>query len=98
MKQLVKYKQIAKWNLLRGGSPVGRRSDIEAFKLWNQAACKILTLVCAQNLNPVSAGRDISRAHRVAENLEAGTCFINNYNISPVEVPFGGYKNSGMMF
>ncbi|KAM6962692.1 4-trimethylaminobutyraldehyde dehydrogenase A [Aplochiton taeniatus] len=39
--------------------------------------------------------RDISRAHRVAANLEAGTCFINNYNISPVEVPFGGYKNSG---
>uniref|UniRef100_A0A7N8YPN9 Aldehyde dehydrogenase 9 family, member A1a, tandem duplicate 2 n=1 Tax=Mastacembelus armatus TaxID=205130 RepID=A0A7N8YPN9_9TELE len=39
--------------------------------------------------------RDISRAHRVAENLEAGTCFINNYNISPVEVPFGGYKMSG---
>ncbi|XP_033478755.2 4-trimethylaminobutyraldehyde dehydrogenase [Epinephelus lanceolatus] len=39
--------------------------------------------------------RDISRAHRVAENLEAGTCYINNYNISPVEVPFGGYKNSG---
>uniref|UniRef100_A0AAQ5ZU92 Aldehyde dehydrogenase domain-containing protein n=1 Tax=Amphiprion ocellaris TaxID=80972 RepID=A0AAQ5ZU92_AMPOC len=39
--------------------------------------------------------RDISRAHRVAENLEAGTCYINNYNISPVEMPFGGYKNSG---
>uniref|UniRef100_A0A8C8G3K0 Aldehyde dehydrogenase domain-containing protein n=1 Tax=Oncorhynchus tshawytscha TaxID=74940 RepID=A0A8C8G3K0_ONCTS len=39
--------------------------------------------------------RDISRAHRVAENLQAGTCFINNYNISPVEVPFGGYKQSG---
>ncbi|KAG7228940.1 hypothetical protein INR49_008718 [Caranx melampygus] len=39
--------------------------------------------------------RDISRAHRVAQNLEAGTCFINNYNISPVEVPFGGYKMSG---
>uniref|UniRef100_H2MGN4 Aldehyde dehydrogenase 9 family, member A1a, tandem duplicate 1 n=1 Tax=Oryzias latipes TaxID=8090 RepID=H2MGN4_ORYLA len=39
--------------------------------------------------------RDISRAHRVAASLEAGTCFINNYNISPVEVPFGGYKMSG---
>lgn len=39
--------------------------------------------------------RDISRAHRVAEKLEAGTCYINNYNISPVEVPFGGYKMSG---
>lgn len=44
-----------------------------------------------------SSYRDISRAHRVAENLEAGTCFINNYNISPVEVPFGGYKMSGKM-
>ncbi|XP_066548632.1 4-trimethylaminobutyraldehyde dehydrogenase A [Amia ocellicauda] len=39
--------------------------------------------------------RDISRAHRVAANLQAGTCFINNYNISPVELPFGGYKMSG---
>ncbi|XP_061096437.1 4-trimethylaminobutyraldehyde dehydrogenase A isoform X3 [Conger conger] len=39
--------------------------------------------------------RDVSRAHRVVENLQAGTCFINNYNISPVEVPFGGYKMSG---
>uniref|UniRef100_A0A8C9TGZ9 Aldehyde dehydrogenase 9 family, member A1a, tandem duplicate 1 n=1 Tax=Scleropages formosus TaxID=113540 RepID=A0A8C9TGZ9_SCLFO len=39
--------------------------------------------------------RDVARAHRVAENLQAGTCFINNYNISPVEVPFGGYKMSG---
>uniref|UniRef100_A0A673B3Q8 Aldehyde dehydrogenase 9 family, member A1a, tandem duplicate 1 n=1 Tax=Sphaeramia orbicularis TaxID=375764 RepID=A0A673B3Q8_9TELE len=37
------------------------------------------------------ASGDISRAHRVAENLEAGTCFINNYNVSPVEVPFGGF-------
>uniref|UniRef100_A0A3Q2VEK8 Aldehyde dehydrogenase 9 family, member A1a, tandem duplicate 2 n=1 Tax=Haplochromis burtoni TaxID=8153 RepID=A0A3Q2VEK8_HAPBU len=39
--------------------------------------------------------RDISRAHRVAASMEAGTCFINNYNISPIELPFGGYKMSG---
>ncbi|KAG7264827.1 hypothetical protein CRUP_001471, partial [Coryphaenoides rupestris] len=39
--------------------------------------------------------RDISRAHRVAANLEAGTCFINTYSVSSVEVPFGGYKMSG---
>ncbi|XP_063056890.1 4-trimethylaminobutyraldehyde dehydrogenase A [Engraulis encrasicolus] len=39
--------------------------------------------------------RDVVRAHRVAENLQAGTCFINNYNVSPTEVPFGGYKMSG---
>ena len=27
--------------------------------------------------------------------LQAGMCFINNYNVSPVELPFGGYKKSG---
>ncbi|CAH2312752.1 4-trimethylaminobutyraldehyde dehydrogenase [Pelobates cultripes] len=38
---------------------------------------------------------DIQRAHRVAAALQAGMCFINNYNVSPVELPFGGYKRSG---
>ena len=40
--------------------------------------------------------KDIQRAHRVIANLEAGTCWINNYNITPVEMPFGGYKQSGI--
>ncbi|RXN06740.1 aldehyde dehydrogenase family 9 member A1-B-like protein [Labeo rohita] len=40
--------------------------------------------------------KDVKRAHRVIENLQAGSCFINNYNITPVEVPFGGYKASGI--
>ncbi|KAM5236789.1 4-trimethylaminobutyraldehyde dehydrogenase isoform 2-T2 [Ctenodactylus gundi] len=39
--------------------------------------------------------RDIQRAHRVVAELQAGTCYINNYNVSPVELPFGGYKKSG---
>jgi len=39
--------------------------------------------------------RDISRGHRVVARLEAGTCWINTYNITPIEMPFGGYKMSG---
>lgn len=39
---------------------------------------------------------DVRRAHRVVEHLKAGSCFINNYNITPVEVPFGGFKMSGI--
>jgi betaine-aldehyde dehydrogenase len=39
---------------------------------------------------------DLTRAHRVAANFEAGTCFINSYNDAPVEAPFGGAKNSGV--
>lgn len=48
------------------------------------------------NSYPLSAPtRDVRRAHRVVEQLKAGSCFINNYNVTPVEVPFGGFKMSG---
>lgn len=39
---------------------------------------------------------DLSRAHRVVAALEAGTCWINAYNLTPVEAPFGGVKQSGI--
>lgn len=38
---------------------------------------------------------DLSRAHRVVAQLHAGTCWVNTYNVTPVEVPFGGMKQSG---
>lgn len=39
--------------------------------------------------------RDLSRAHRMANRLDAGTVWINTYRaLSPV-VPFGGFKASG---
>ena len=40
--------------------------------------------------------RDIGRAHRVVAALEAGTTWINAYNLTPVEAPFGGVKRSGI--
>ena len=40
--------------------------------------------------------RDLARAHRVIAQLEAGTCWINHYNITPIELPFGGVKLSGL--
>ena len=39
---------------------------------------------------------DLTRAHRVIAQLEAGTCWINAYNLTPVESPFGGSKMSGV--
>jgi phenylacetaldehyde dehydrogenase len=39
--------------------------------------------------------RDISKAHRMAELLRAGTVWINCYNIFDAGLPFGGYKQSG---
>ncbi|MGF1527295.1 MAG: betaine-aldehyde dehydrogenase [Candidatus Competibacterales bacterium] len=40
--------------------------------------------------------RDFPRAHRVAQDLQAGTVWINDYNALPPEIPFGGYKHSGI--
>lgn len=40
--------------------------------------------------------RDFARAHRVIGQLQAGTCWINAYNLTPVEMPFGGVKASGL--
>lgn len=47
----------------------------------------------------LSAGvftQDLARAHRVVARLQAGTCWINSYNLTPIEVPFGGVKQSGL--
>lgn len=47
----------------------------------------------------LSAGvftQDLTRAHRVIAALEGGTCYINTYNLAPVEAPFGGSKASGV--
>jgi betaine-aldehyde dehydrogenase len=47
----------------------------------------------------LSAGvftNDLTRAHRMIARLQAGTCWINHYNITPIEMPFGGMKMSGL--
>jgi aldehyde dehydrogenase (NAD+) len=40
--------------------------------------------------------RDVSTAHRLARELEAGQIQINKYPLGGVETPFGGYKQSGL--
>jgi gamma-glutamyl-gamma-aminobutyraldehyde dehydrogenase/4-guanidinobutyraldehyde dehydrogenase/NAD-dependent aldehyde dehydrogenase len=40
--------------------------------------------------------RDITRAHRVARKLKAGTVNINNTDGGDITAPFGGYKQSGI--
>lgn len=40
--------------------------------------------------------RDVSRAHRVANQLRAGTVWINTFRKIDPAMPFGGYKRSGI--
>jgi acyl-CoA reductase-like NAD-dependent aldehyde dehydrogenase len=39
--------------------------------------------------------RDLKKAHYVASKLQAGTVWVNTYNVYDTAAPFGGYKQSG---
>jgi acyl-CoA reductase-like NAD-dependent aldehyde dehydrogenase len=39
--------------------------------------------------------RDISKAHKIARSIKAGTVWINSYNLYDPALPFGGFKESG---
>jgi betaine-aldehyde dehydrogenase len=59
---------------------------------------EVITRANTTNLG-LAAGiftQDIQRAHRVIHQLKAGICWINSYGLSPVEMPVGGYKQSGI--
>lgn len=40
--------------------------------------------------------QNLSRAHRVIHQLQAGICWINTWGDSPAQMPVGGYKQSGV--
>ena len=39
--------------------------------------------------------RDISKGHKIARQLRAGSVWVNCYNVFDASLPFGGYKQSG---
>ncbi len=39
--------------------------------------------------------RDVSQAHKLARKLQAGSVWVNCYNVFDASLPFGGYKQSG---
>jgi len=39
--------------------------------------------------------QDLSKAHRMAKAMKAGTVWVNCYNVFDAAMPFGGYKQSG---
>ncbi|HXY39109.1 MAG TPA: aldehyde dehydrogenase family protein [Vicinamibacteria bacterium] len=51
-----------------------------------------------QSMYGLAAGiwtKDLSKAHRVARAIHAGTVWVNTYNVYDSSAPFGGYKASG---
>lgn len=40
--------------------------------------------------------KDLARAHRIAASIQTGMFWINTYQAQPMQIPFGGYKQSGI--
>lgn len=40
--------------------------------------------------------KDIEKGHHIVQGLRAGTVWVNNYNNLSAQMPFGGYKMSGL--
>ena len=62
------------------------RSEDEAVAIANASAYGLQASVWSDHL---------SRAHRVARRLRAGTVHVNSYDEDDITVPFGGVKQSG---
>ncbi|MFO6420388.1 aldehyde dehydrogenase [Hylemonella sp. W303a] len=62
------------------------KTEEEAIRLANDSSYGLQASVWSDNL---------SRAHRVARALRAGTVHVNQYDEDDITVPFGGYKQSG---
>ncbi|TVY46478.1 Aldehyde dehydrogenase, partial [Lachnellula occidentalis] len=63
------------------------KTEEEALDMANDSTYGLGSAVFTQN---------ITRAHRVAKNIEAGMVWINSSNDSDYRIPFGGVKQSGI--
>ena len=63
------------------------RDEDEAIRRANNTPLGLAAGVMTQN---------VTRAHRVIHQLQAGICWVNSWGASPAEMPVGGYKMSGI--
>ncbi|KAK6584487.1 hypothetical protein PZA11_002711 [Diplocarpon coronariae] len=63
------------------------KTEDEALELANDTTFGLGSAVFTQ---------DLTRAHRIAKNIEAGMVWINSSNDSDFRIPFGGVKQSGI--
>jgi len=81
-------------SLVQRVEPFGPIAVIEPFDALDDAIAKANALPYA--LGAYAFTQDLHTAHRLAEEIEAGMVGINHFGVSQPELPFGGWKESGI--
>jgi aldehyde dehydrogenase (NAD+) len=68
---------------------------VSLMKFDNEAEAVRIANATSYGLNAFVQTRDLTRAHRVARRLEAGSVWINTFSDISPQGPYGGYKQSG---
>lgn len=74
--------------------PFGPIALVEPFDTLDQAIAKANAL--PYGLGAYAFTRDLQLAHRLGHEIEAGMVGINHFGVSQPEMPFGGWKESGI--
>jgi succinate-semialdehyde dehydrogenase/glutarate-semialdehyde dehydrogenase len=74
--------------------PFGPIAVIEPFDTLDDAITRANAL--PYGLGAYAFTRDLQTAHRLGEEIEAGMVGINHFGVSQPELPFGGWKESGI--
>jgi acyl-CoA reductase-like NAD-dependent aldehyde dehydrogenase len=69
------------------GVVVAFRDETEAIELANATKYGLAAAIWTN---------DLSTAHRVASQVQAGMVWINDYHADVMELPFGAFKQSGI--
>ena len=81
-------------SMVQRAEPFGPIAVIEPFDDIDEAIAKANAL--PYGLGAYAFTRDLLTAHKLGQELEAGMVGINHFGVSQPEMPFGGWKESGI--
>ena len=86
------HKELERFTILPGSYQARiktRQTRVQGKMAWQHVIDQIIKDSHIKTVRP----QNLSRAHRVIHQIQAGICWVNTWGDSPAEMPVGGYKH-----